>query len=137
MSRDKVFLKPHTSEINNNKDYTMAFDNVIKEQLKLVETYLLEFCEVNGIPESELKNHLVVARYLSDNSVMAVNVDDQRDVKFGTRIKVLHEEKESFDIEFTFEIEIFGEFLEHKDKFPKTLKRIEENGGNIAITSRE
>ena len=110
----------------------MAFDNVIKEQLKLVETYLLEFCEVNGIPESELKNHLVVARYLSDNSVMAVNVDDQRDVKFGTRIKVLHEEKEPFDIEFTFEIEIFGEFLEHKDKFPKTLKRIEENGGNIA-----
>ena len=109
----------------------MASDNVIKEQLKLVETYLLEFCEVNGIPESELKNHLVVARCLSDYSVMAVNVDDQRDVKFGTRIKVLHEEKESF------EIEIFGEFLEHKDKFPKTLKRIEENGGNIAITSRE
>lgn len=136
MSRDKVFLKPHTSEINN-KDYTMAFDNVIKEQLKLVETYLLEFCEVNGIPESELKNHLVVERYLSDYSVMAVNVDDQRDVKFGTRIKVLHEEKESFDIEFTLEIEIFGEFLEHKDKFPKTLKRIEENGVNIAITSRE
>lgn len=115
----------------------MASDNVIKEQLKLVETYLLEFCEVNGIPESELENHLVVARCLSDYSVMAVNVDDQRDVKFGTRIKVLHEEKESFDIEFTFEIEIFGEFLEHKDKFPKTLKRIEENGGNIAITSRE
>lgn len=104
----------------------MAFDNVIKEQLKLVETYLLEFCEVNGIPESELKNHLVVARYLSDNSVMAVNVDDQRDVKFGTRIKVLHEEKEPFDIEFTFEIGVFGEFLEHKDKFPKTLKRIEK-----------
>lgn len=113
----------------------MTFDNVIKEQLKLVETYLLEFCEVNGIPESELKNHLVVTRYLSDNSVMAVNVDDQRDVKFGTRIKVFHEEKEPFDVKF--EIGVFGEFLEHKDKFPKTLKRIEENGGNIAITSRE
>lgn len=105
----------------------MAFDNVIKEQLKLVETYLFEFCEVNGIPESELKNHLVVASCVLDNSIMAINADDQRDVKFGVK-----SDSGSF--------EIFGEFIDCKDKFPKTLKLIEENGGNTgdtAITSGE
>lgn len=102
-------------------------NDILKKQVKFVETYLLEFCEVNGVQESELKNHLVVASCVPDSSIMAINADDQRDVKFGVKSN-------------TDSFEIFGEFLDCKDKFPKTLKLIEENGGNTgdtAVTSGE
>lgn len=87
--------------------------DILKRQVQFVETYLLEFCEVNGIKENELKNHLIVISCVPDKSIMVVNVDDQRDVKFGAKLNGVS-------------IEVFGEFLEHKDKFPKTAKLVEE-----------
>lgn len=129
MSEDRTILEiPHFEKDKQLKDYVMKITNdILKKQVNLVETYLLEFCEVNGVQESELKNHLVVASCVPDNFIMAINADDQRDVKFGVKLNV-----DSF--------EIFGEFLDCKGKFPKTLKLIEENGGNtgdIATTSGE
>lgn len=117
MNEDRVILEiPHFEKDKQLKDYGMKITNdILKRQVNLVETYLLEFCEVNGIQESELKNHLLVASCVPDNSIMAINADDQRDVKFGVKLNV-----DSF--------EIFGEFLDCKDRFPKTLKLIEENG---------
>ena len=103
-----------------------GIDSIIKRQVKLVETFLFEFCEVNGIKESDLKNHLLIESCIPDNSIMVINKDDQRDVKFGVRMNV------SF--------EIFGEFLEYRDKFLKTTKMIAENEGitgDTAITSIE
>lgn len=99
-----------------------SVDKILKRQVKLVETYLFEFCEVYGIKESDLKNHLVVESCVPDNSIMVINIDDQRDVKFGVRMNV--------------SLEVFGEFLEHKDKFLKTTKMIADdvegiNGQNV------
>lgn len=91
----------------------------VKEQVKLVETYLLEFCEVKEVRERELKNHLAVVSCVQDSSIMVINADDERDVKFGIKLHV-----GSF--------EIFGEFLDHKDSFPKTLKLIKENKGECS-----
>lgn len=123
MSEDKITLEiPHFEKYEQLKDYGM---DILKKQVKLVETYLLEFCEVNGIKENELKNHLVVASCVPGNSIMVINLDDKRDIKFGVNWGA-----SSF--------EVFGEFLEHKDKFPKTIKLIEENGGstrNITLAS--
>lgn len=91
--------------------------NVLKRQLSLMETYLLEFCEVKKVQEVELKKYLTVLSYASDNSVMAINTDDQRDVKFGVRVNT------------SGGLEIFGEFLSEKELFPKTIKLLNENGG--------
>lgn len=124
MNEDRTILEiPHFEKYEHLKDYGMKTSNdILKRQVKLVETYLLEFCEVNGIPESELKSHLVVASCVPDNFIMAIDADDQRDVKFGVKVSA-----GSFGI--------FGEFLDYKDKFPKTLKLIEENGGNTGNTA--
>lgn len=120
MSEDKITLEiPHFEKYEQLKDYGMG---ILKKQVKLVETYLLEFCEVNGIKENELKNHLVVASCVPDKSIMAINADDQRDVKFGAKLNGVS-------------IEVFGEFLECKDKFPKTAKLVEENGGSTGDTA--
>ena len=130
---DKIILENPTLQ---TKDFNMEM-KMVKKQIKLVETYLLEFCEVNGIDERDIKDYLVVGVCPPDNMVAAVNVDDNRDVKFGTRIKAFHGEN-PFDSMCQSTIEVFGEYLEYKDKYPKTTKLIEsmgiENGrdaGNI------
>lgn len=133
MSEDRVTLEiPHFEKGEQLKDCIMKIsNNILKRRVKLVETYLLEFCEVNGVQESEIKNHLAVASCVPDNSILVINSDDQRDIKFGVKLGVT-KDGSSF--------EVFGEFLEHKDKFPKTVKLIEENGGstgNTTVTSGE
>ena len=113
MNEDKVAKNPTLLETKIETDMKCS-EKSIKEVTKLVETFLLEFCEVNGISENELKNHLVVRTSPADLSILVINVDDERDVKFGVKLN-----GSSF--------EIFGEFLNCKDKFPKTAKLIEEN----------
>ena len=85
-------------------------DDILKKQMAFVETFLNEFCEVKGIKEAELKEHLQIATCVPDNSVMVVNVDDIRDVKFGVKLVA-----ETDNIEF----EVFGEYLDQKDEYPK------------------
>lgn len=108
------------------KDFNMEM-KMLKKQIKLVETYLLEFCEVNGIEERDIKNYLVVGSCPPDNVIAAVNVDDNRDIKFGTRIKIVNGEN-PFDSMCQPMLEVFGEYLECKDKYPKTTKLIESMG---------
>lgn len=57
MSEDRVTLEiPHFEKGEQLKDCIMKIsNNILKRRVKLVETYLLEFCEVNGVQESELK----------------------------------------------------------------------------------
>lgn len=124
MSKDKLtVLKNPTPELEQLKDEVMKISkDVLKKQTSLIETFLFEFCKVNGIEENELSKHLQIAVCTGDKSVMAVNTDDIRDVKFGVKVNL-----ESDKIKF----EVFGEYLEHKDKYPKTTKFAEviENGG--------
>ena len=106
-------------------------DSAIKKGINIVGNYLFEFCEVNDVQESELKNHLSVVSCVSDNSILVINSGDQKDIKFGIRLGETKNEG-SFDV--------FGEFLERKDNFPKTVKLIERNGGstgNATVASGE
>lgn len=115
MSKDKLtMLKNPTPELEQLKDEVMKISkDVLKKQTSLIETFLFEFCEVNGIEENELSKHLQIAVCTGDKSVMAVNTDDIRDVKFGVKVNL-----EPDKIKF----EVFGEYLDHKDKYPKTAK---------------
>lgn len=86
----------------------------------LVETYLCEFCEVKGITENELKDLLMVASCPSDASILVVNKDDTRDVKFGVKVK--HELTK-------VSIEVFGEYTEQSDDYPKTKELFSKING--------
>ena len=90
-------------------------EKIIRKATKFVETFLLEFCEVNGISENELKNHLLVRTSPADLSILVINVDDERDVKFGVRIPY-DEENDAYDI--------FGEYTGMRESYPKTTKTI-------------
>lgn len=93
---------------------------VAKTQTGLIETYLLEYCEVNGIKETELKDHVVIARVVEDNSTNVVNVDDPRDVKIGIRLCT-----SSLAEPANLIYEVYGEYIADKDKYPKTTKFLE------------
>ena len=97
----------------------------LKRQVDIMKTYLYEFCEVNGIEESELKNYLTIVSCPSDFSIMAINVNDDRDIKFGIKSDMESENGT-----------LFGEFLLTKDKFPKTMNAY-ENGRDDTVTSGE
>lgn len=103
-------------------------ENCIKQQTVILESFLYEFCKVNGIEESELKNHLCVGTCFKDHSVMAINANDLRDVKFGIKI-ISNEGHPSF--------EIFGEYLGCEDNYPETKNLIYsiKNGGNTGNTA--
>lgn len=109
-----------------------AGEKIIEEQTNLIGVFLNEFCKVNDIKESELKNNLKVVSYPTDLSIMVVNVDDIRDVKFGVKGRV-KTEKGSFLTYF----DLFGEYLDYQDKYPETTKFIEhlENEGNTGDTN--
>ena len=113
MSEDRVAKNPTLLETKIETDMKCS-EKSIKEATNLVETFLLEFCEVNGISESELKNHLIVKTSPADLSILVINVDDERDVKFGVQI--------TEDEEITYDI--FGEYTDMREKYPKTTKII-------------
>lgn len=106
---------------------------MLQKQVQIMETYLTEFCEVNGIKENEIKNHLVVATCPPESSIMAVNVDDNRDVKFGLKITI-DKVTNPFEVTFKVTLEVFGEYTDCKSEYPKTTKLLElmktTNGGN-------
>lgn len=104
-------------------------------QTTIVETFLEEFCAVMGVKKRSLRRLLHIVTCPSDNSILVVNSDDERDVKFGVKPIITTEENE-FSIKFT----VFGEYLTRKEDYPKTTKCIIENGGitgDIEVTSGE
>lgn len=78
----------------------------LEEMTELVGCFLLEFCNVNRIAEESLKDHVNVVSSPEDSSILVVNVDDQRDVKFGVTL----DDK----------IETFGEYTEQKELYTET-----------------
>lgn len=114
MSEDKVAKNPTLLETKIETDMKCS-EKSIREATKLVETFLLEFCEVNGISENELKNHLAVRTSPADLSILVINADDERDVKFGVKI-ITDEGNETYDI--------FGEYTDMRENYPKTTKTI-------------
>lgn len=114
MNEDRVNKNPTLLETKMKTDMKCS-EKSIKEVTKFVETFLFEFCEVNGISENELKNHLVVRTSPADLSILVINVDDERDVKFGVKI-TYDEENETYDI--------FGEYTDMRESYPKTTKAI-------------
>lgn len=114
----------------------MSKDEIMKGfvelQLAVLREFLTEFCCVNGIEEKELKTYLKVASCPSDNSIVVVNADDIRDIKFGVKLDI--ETKEGI---FLPTYSYFGEFLDLKDKYPKTTKLLEDinNGGRTGDTT--
>lgn len=122
MSEDRTMEKSHTIKIN-----TEFMESFIKQQTAILESFLNEFCKVNGIKETELKNHLSVASCPPDHSIMAVNVDDTRDIKFGVKTNIKTKDGSFFPV-----FEVFGEYTDCKDNYPETTALITsiKNGGN-------
>ena len=104
----------------------------IKQQTAILESFLNEFCKVNGIKETELKNYLSVASCPPDDSVMVVNADDTRDIKFGIKMSITTK-----DGSFFLAFEVFGEYTDCKDSYPETTAFINsiKNGGDSGNTT--
>lgn len=126
MNKGNSNPEQNPTQMEQINEIMRRFDYLV-QQKALVETFLFEFCKVNGIKEKELRHHLQVASCMEDNSLMAVNADDVRDVKFGVKLMVKTENGK-----FSAEFIPFGEYLDHTDMYPETTKLIEEmkNGGN-------
>lgn len=88
---------------------------IFEKQVSLIETYLSEFCEVNGISENGLKGKLKLISYPVDNTISVVDSDNK--VKFGVTVST-DIEKESIIFN------VFGEYLANKESFPKTTNYI-------------
>ena len=78
----------------------------LEEMTELVGCYLMEFCDVNKISEESLKDHVNVVSSPEDSSILVVNVDDKRDVKFG--------------VSLSEKIKTFGEYSDQKNIYTKT-----------------
>lgn len=82
---------------------------MVKQMTKILEMYLREYCEVNGIDEKKID----VSVY-SDPENKYASVLDATGSKTKIGIKLTDEG-----------FEISGEILSEKEKFPKTIKFIE------------
>lgn len=107
---------------------------VIEQQISFVETFLGEFCKVNGIGESDLRRTIRVKAFPTDSTIMVVDAENEEDVKFGVKSYINTSEGK-----FVVNFEVFGEFTEHKDLYPKTTKHLSDGGGtgDSSITSGE
>ena len=107
---------------------------VIEQQISFVETFLGEFCKVNGIGANDLKRAIRVKAFPTDSTITVVDAENENDVKFGVKSHIAISEGK-----FMVNFEVFGEFIEHKDLYPNTTKQLSDGGntGNSSITSGE
>lgn len=96
---------------------------IFEKQTALVETFLNEFCGVNELKEVDLKEHVQIVSCPSDNTLLVVNADDERDIKFGVRSNISISEAN-----FLVNFEVFGEYLSHKEDYPQTTKLLDYGG---------
>lgn len=90
-----------------------SIDEMAKATSRVLEGFLCEYCEVKGIKEKELKERLAIAHGTDGSvSVMEGNAALLRRSLVRTNI-----EGQSITCSF---------FLAEKDKYPKTLKAIQE-----------
>lgn len=95
---------------------------IAKTQTSLLEVYLLEWCEVNKVQESELRGLLKIGHYVADGMVAVINADDERDIKIGIKC---HSDVTPGVGEVKQWFEVFGEYIAEKDNYPKTTKFLE------------
>lgn len=86
-------------------------DSVEKKRIGLLQHYLHEYLEVNGVEEHDLADLLEIACVPSWNSVMIVDALNNNDVKLGVKVN-------------NNELEVFGAFTYEKDLYPKTMEYI-------------
>ena len=89
--------------------------DMAKATSQVLENFLCEYCEVKGIEEKELKEHLVLGHH-PDGSL---DVKEGEMVLFRWSALKIAKENDKFTAVGNF-------FLLEKKKFPKTLKAIQE-----------
>lgn len=129
MSKDKVHIENPTSETQSNTEIM----NVIDQQLSFVETFLREFCKVHNFGENELRQKIQVLTYPPEGTILVVDAENNKNVKFGITSHLKTSEKK-----FLVNFEVFGEFIHQKENYPETLKALNDGDtGNTTITSGE
>ena len=92
-----------------------SIDEMAKATSRVLEGFLCEYCEVKGIEEKELKEHLVLEHH-PDGSL---DVKEGEMVLFRWSALKIEKENDKFTAVGSF-------FLLEKERFPKTLKAIQE-----------
>lgn len=126
MNKDKVQSKNPTP-ITIIEEVMKVFES----QTLIVETFLMEFCRVNGIEESALNERLQIVACLADSSISVINVKESKNVEFEVKSVVDTSSRVSFSVRY----EVTGEYLNHKEDYPETTKLLESYGGGNATTT--
>lgn len=123
------FNKDSNPTLQNLNDYIMMKKNEIaKIQTSIVECYLMEYCKVNGVKETDLSEKLNLFT-TKDCFVEVVSENNVLDVKIGVK-HTCKDDEEKFII--------YGEYLSEVEKYPKTTKLLEKYGtGNTFSIERE
>lgn len=103
---------------NNLIDDVMKKNEIAKVQTSIIECYLMEYCEVNGVKETDLNERLSLFT-TADYSVEVIGGEDTSDVKIGVRYSC----EDSKHI-----LTIYGECLSETEKYPKTFNLLEKYG---------
>lgn len=93
-------------------------------QATAIDSYLREYCEVNGISETDLSS--------------SVGIFTSRDPLIVAVVDVSHLEEGKLNVKFGFTPNgesVFGSYVNEMDKYPKTTKLLTEYGGKIGQTS--
>ena len=109
MNADKTLTNPTTK---NDTDMKIS-DELLKQTCEIMQVLFDEYCEQEGIDESELKNRLQIVRCDLDTSLHIVNVDDERDEKLSI----------TFD---TMDGKVVFHVIVDAERFPKTDKYLKE-----------
>lgn len=129
MNKDKMCIENPTQETQPNAEVM----KVIDQQISFVETFLGEFCKVNGIGEIDLRQKIQVLAYPPENTIMVVDANDMEKVKFGITSQLKASEGK-----LLVNFEVFGEFVHQKETYPETTKALDGgNTGNSKVTPRE
>ena len=92
-----------------------SIDEMAKATSQVLNDFLCEYCEVKGIKEEELREHLSL-EYPTDSSVHIV---ENGRVLLRQSLATFREGKEKYYITCSF-------FLGEKNKYPKTLQKIQQ-----------
>lgn len=92
--------------------------DVRERQVKIVEQYLTEYCKVNSIKESELKEYVTVEYVKDKDAVIVSNADDSREIKIGV---VCSYGYSPILGSLVYTQEITGSVLQEQDKYPLTF----------------
>lgn len=110
MSVDKTLTNPTPK---NDTDMKIS-DVLLKQTCEIMQVLFDEYCEQEGIDESELKNRLQIVRCDLDTSLHIVNVDDERDEKLSITF-------DTKDGKVCFDVVVDAEQFPKTDKYLKDL----------------